>query len=149
LPRQPFQVTGHESDLPQFYGRFTTASVTGTNGKTTTTSLIAHIVETSGELPCRVTTLGSWVGDERTGTEPTGDAFVQTLARAAVRGVKTLAVETTSHALGQGFTKTWPAKVAVFTNLTRDHLDYHGTPRTTWPRRRSSSWTYRPTAWPC
>ncbi len=124
----PYKVTGKESDLPQFYGRFTTASVTGTNGKTTTTSLIAHIVAAAGEVPARVTTLGSWVGDERTGTEPTGDAFVQTLALAAMRGVKTIAVETTSHALQQGFTKTWPAKVAVFTNLTRDHLDYHGSP---------------------
>lgn len=124
----PFKVTGKESDLPQFYGRFATASVTGTNGKTTTTSLIAHIVATAGEVPARITTLGSWVGDERTGMEPSGDAFVKTLALAAVRGVKTLAVETTSHALAQGFTKTWPAKVAVFTNLTRDHLDYHGSP---------------------
>ncbi len=124
----PYKVTGKETDLPQFYGRFTTASVTGTNGKTTTTSLIAHIVAAAGEVPARVTTLGSWVGDERTGTEPTGDAFVKTLALAALRGVKTIAVETTSHALQQGFTKTWPAKVAVFTNLTRDHLDYHGSP---------------------
>jgi len=124
----PYKVTGMETDLPQFYGRFTTASVTGTNGKTTTTSLIAHISAAAGETQARITTLGSWVGDDRTGIEPSGDAFVKTLALAAVRGVKTLAVETTSHALSQGFTKTWPANVGVFTNLTRDHLDYHGSP---------------------
>jgi UDP-N-acetylmuramoyl-L-alanyl-D-glutamate--2,6-diaminopimelate ligase len=115
-------------DLSAFAGRFATACVTGTNGKTTTTSLIAAIVAASGEPSCRVTTLGAWVDDERIAVEPTGEAFQRTLARATERGVKTLAVETTSHALAEGFAREWPPTVGVFTNLSRDHLDYHGTP---------------------
>lgn len=116
------------AQLAELHGRFATACVTGTNGKTTTTSLIAAIVEAAGEPACRVTTLGAWVDGESTGAEATGDAFVRTIARAAERGVRTLAIETTSQALAQGFARSWPARVAVFTNLTRDHLDYHGTP---------------------
>jgi UDP-N-acetylmuramoyl-L-alanyl-D-glutamate--2,6-diaminopimelate ligase len=116
-----------EADLVPFHGRFQTACVTGTNGKTTTTSLIAAIVEAAGEVGGRVTTLGAWVGGVRVATEPSGAAFVRTLEIAADRGVRTLAVETTSHALADGFARSWPARVAVFTNLSRDHLDHHGT----------------------
>ncbi|MBX3188887.1 MAG: UDP-N-acetylmuramyl-tripeptide synthetase [Labilithrix sp.] len=117
-----------EDDLLPYRDRFTTACVTGTNGKTTTTSLIAAIVEAAGEPSARVTTLGAWVAGEATGEAPTGDNFLRTLERAAARGVRTLAVETTSHALADGFARSWRARVAVFTNLSRDHLDYHGTP---------------------
>jgi UDP-N-acetylmuramoyl-L-alanyl-D-glutamate--2,6-diaminopimelate ligase len=115
-------------DLARYHDRFATACVTGTNGKTTTTSLVAAIVAAAGETPCRVTTLGAWVGDERTAVEPSAEAFARTVARAARRGVRTLAIETTSHALADGFSHRWPPRVAVFTNLSRDHLDYHGTP---------------------
>lgn len=108
--------------------RFKSVCVTGTNGKTTTTTLVASIVAASGEVPCRVTTLGAWVGEERTGVDPTSDAFLDTLRRAEERGVRTLALETTSQSLGEGFAAIWPAAVAVFTNLSRDHLDHHPTP---------------------
>lgn len=116
-----------EEDLEPFRARFRSVCVTGTNGKTTTTSLVAAIVAASGETACRVTTIGAWVGNERTGEEPTGNAFLHTLRIAAARGVRTLAIETTSHALGHGFARSWPPRVAVFTNLSRDHLDHHGT----------------------
>jgi UDP-N-acetylmuramoyl-L-alanyl-D-glutamate--2,6-diaminopimelate ligase len=117
-----------EADVLRFAGRFRSACVTGTNGKTTTTSLIAAICEAAGETSCRVTTLGSFIGDEKVEGEASGPAFVRTLARASKRGVKTIAVETTSHALAGGFARTWPADVAVLTNFSRDHLDYHGSP---------------------
>jgi UDP-N-acetylmuramoyl-L-alanyl-D-glutamate--2,6-diaminopimelate ligase len=117
-----------EADVLRFAGRFQSACVTGTNGKTTTTSLIAAITAAAGETSCRVTTLGSFIGDERVEAEASGPAFVRTLARAAKRGVKTVSVETTSHALAGGFARTWPARVAVLTNFSRDHLDYHGSP---------------------
>lgn len=122
------EVDAFEAALARHYGRFQTACVTGTNGKTTTTSLIAAIVEAAGEPAGCVTTLGAWVAGEQAGEKPTGEAFVRTLDLAAARGVKTLAIETTSQALGEGFSRSWPARVAVFTNLSRDHLDYHGTP---------------------
>jgi UDP-N-acetylmuramoyl-L-alanyl-D-glutamate--2,6-diaminopimelate ligase len=117
-----------EADLAPLHPLFRTACVTGTNGKTTTTSLIAAVVAASGETSCRVTTVGAFVGDEQVEEESSGAAFVRTLLRARARGVKTLAVETSSQSLEHGFTKTWPAAVGVFTNLSRDHLDYHGTP---------------------
>jgi UDP-N-acetylmuramoyl-L-alanyl-D-glutamate--2,6-diaminopimelate ligase len=115
-------------DLAPLHPLFATACVTGTNGKTTTTSMISAITKAAGETPCRVTTIGAFIDDVQLETEPSGAAFVRTMLEARDRGVKTLAVETSSQALENGFTKTWPARVGVFTNLSRDHLDYHGTP---------------------
>ena len=114
--------------LEQARRAMTTVCVTGTNGKTTTTSMIEAIVAASGEAAARVTTLGAWVGGEQVAAEATSDAFLDAMERAAARGVKTAAIETTSQALAEGFAAMWPARVAVFTNLSRDHLDYHGTP---------------------
>jgi UDP-N-acetylmuramoyl-L-alanyl-D-glutamate--2,6-diaminopimelate ligase len=56
------------------------------------------------------------------------EAFRLTVAEAVRQQTRTLAVETTSKALSEGFARRWPADVAVFTNLTRDHLDVHGSP---------------------
>ena len=107
---------------------FATVAVTGTNGKTTTTSMVESIVSASGEAHARVTTLGAWVNGEQLVEGSELEAFALAIERAAASGVKTLALETTSRALAQGFSHGWPARVAVFTNLTRDHLDYHGDP---------------------
>ena len=107
--------------------RFRVACVTGTNGKTTTTSLIEAIVREAGEIPARITTLGAWVDGEQLSDEATPEAFELAIARAADVGAKTLAIETTSQALQKGFAAMFPADVAIFTNLTRDHLDAHGT----------------------
>jgi len=107
---------------------FATAAVTGTNGKTTTTSMIEAIVAASGEHHARVTTLGAWVDGEPVAEGPTLEAFAKAIELGAERGLRTLALETTSRALAEGFAHRWPATVAVFTNLSRDHLDYHGDP---------------------
>lgn len=102
--------------------------VTGTNGKTTTTSMVAAIVAAAGETSARATTLGTWVGERQVSSSVSMASFQDLAEQAAAEGVRTLAVETTSKALAAGFARLWPADVAVFTNLTHDHLDVHGSP---------------------
>ena len=115
------------AEFERYASKLTTVAVTGTNGKTTTTSMVASIVAASGEPSARITTVGSWVGDELVDEEGTVEGFARTLRMSVAAGVRTLAVETTSRALAEGFAHQWRARIAVFTNLTHDHLDYHGT----------------------
>jgi len=105
-----------------------TAAVTGTNGKTTTTSMIAAIVAAAGEVDARLTTVGAWVGGDRIVAADPTDEFLATVEACVARHVRTLALEVTSKALLGGLARRWPPHVALFTNLTRDHLDLHGTP---------------------
>jgi UDP-N-acetylmuramoyl-L-alanyl-D-glutamate--2,6-diaminopimelate ligase len=102
--------------------------VTGTNGKTTTATMLAHMVHCAGEPDARVTTLGSWVAGEQLSDQADLDAFTRCLDRAREKGVRTLVLETTSKALAEGFAHHFPVDVAVFTSFSRDHLDYHGSP---------------------
>ena len=74
-----------------------------------------------------MTTVGAWVQGQLVSEQATPDGFVRAVERAVLAGVKTIAVETTSQALMQGFAARWPPRVAVFTNLSRDHLDVHKT----------------------
>jgi UDP-N-acetylmuramoyl-L-alanyl-D-glutamate--2,6-diaminopimelate ligase len=108
--------------------RLKTIATTGTNGKTTTTSMVASIVQAAGELPVRLTTVGAWVGADRVPAPTPTEEFLFTVESAVKLGARTLALEVTSKALGEGLARRWPAHVGVFTNLTRDHLDMHGTP---------------------
>lgn len=117
-----------QSELDALADGITTLAVTGTNGKTSTTSMIASIVAAAGELPVRITTLGMWIGDEQVASDGSMASFVRTLSAARERGARTLALEVTSRALEAGFAARWPAKIAVFTNLSHDHLDRHHTP---------------------
>jgi UDP-N-acetylmuramoyl-L-alanyl-D-glutamate--2,6-diaminopimelate ligase len=105
-----------------------TVATTGTNGKTTTTSMVAAIVAAAGEPSARLTTVGAWVAGELVPAPTPTEEFLATVERAVAAGVRTLALEVTSKALGEGLARRWPADVAVFTNLTRDHLDMHGSP---------------------
>jgi UDP-N-acetylmuramoyl-L-alanyl-D-glutamate--2,6-diaminopimelate ligase len=107
---------------------FSTVAVTGTNGKSTTTSMLASIVRAAGEPSVRVTTLGAWLDDEEIALGPSLEAFARAIEAGARASIRTLALEVTSRALAEGFAHHWPARVAVFTNLSRDHLDYHGEP---------------------
>jgi UDP-N-acetylmuramoyl-L-alanyl-D-glutamate--2,6-diaminopimelate ligase len=114
--------------LAAAHARLRTVGVTGTNGKTTTTSMVAAIVAAAGEPAARITTLGAWVDAERVVGTDLVDEFLVAVERAVVRGVRTVAVEMTSKALAGGVARKWRPDVAVVTNVTRDHLDLHGTP---------------------
>jgi UDP-N-acetylmuramoyl-L-alanyl-D-glutamate--2,6-diaminopimelate ligase len=117
-----------QPELDALAAGLTTLAVTGTNGKTSTTSMIASIVRAAGEPPVRITTLGMWVGAEQIAADSSMTSFVRAVRRAREVGARTLALEVTSRALEAGFAARWPAQIAVFTNLTHDHLDRHGTP---------------------
>ncbi|MCL4104168.1 UNVERIFIED_CONTAM: hypothetical protein GTU68_035030 [Idotea baltica] len=103
--------------------------VTGTNGKTTTTWLIAQLAKLMG-LSCGVIgTLGSTLGDsvtEALNTTPDAIALQKTFAAWKEQSVFSCAMEVSSHALTQGRTSGTTFETAIFTNLSRDHLDYHG-----------------------
>lgn len=103
--------------------------VTGTNGKTTTTFLAHWILEVSGR-PCSL--LGT-VKNHVAGrdvpaamTTPDGPALHRALAETRAAGGRDLVMEVSSHALDQRRTAGVRFRCGVFTNLTRDHLDYHG-----------------------
>src|SRR3954463_9289544 len=110
--------------------RLKLAAVTGTNGKTTTTFLIKHICESAG-LPCGlVGTVRYEIGQRllpAIRTTPESLDLQELLAQIANAGCKAAAMEVSSHALAQDRTRGLEWDVAVFTNLTQDHLDFHGT----------------------
>ena len=109
--------------------------VTGTNGKTTTVGMLRHLLDDVGGGRCAsIGTLGVLVGSEGTpqagggGLTTPGPVELQRVLRALVdAGVTTVAMEVSSHSLDQRRVDGLAFEVAVFTNLTRDHLDYHVT----------------------
>lgn len=104
--------------------------ITGTNGKTTTSQLLAQLCDKLGQPSGIIGTLGTGrFGALAAGLNTTPDAVgvATTLAQLHQQGCELAAMEVSSHALTQGRVSAVPFKVAVFTNLSRDHLDYHGT----------------------
>lgn len=104
--------------------------VTGTNGKTTVTHMLASIVAAAGLLPGVVGTVGARIGDESLAldrTSPEASDFQRLLAKMVGKKVDTVAVEVSSHALILGRMAETDFHVVAFTNLTQDHLDFHGT----------------------
>lgn len=104
--------------------------VTGTNGKTSTVQLIAQALAFLGRKPATVGTLGAGMhGAIAEGERTTPDSISMQALLADFRdaGATHVAMEVSSHALEQGRVNAIGFDVAVFTNLTRDHLDYHGT----------------------
>ena len=77
--------------LAAAHARLRTVGVTGTNGKTTTTSMVAAIVAAAGEPTARVTTRGAWADEERVTGADLVDEFLLTFERAAARGARTIA----------------------------------------------------------
>ena len=117
-----------------FYGhparKLNLAAVTGTNGKTTTTFLIKHICENSGLRCGLIGTVRYEIGERilpAIRTTPESLDLQELLAQIVNAGCKAAAMEVSSHALAQKRTRGLEWKVAVFTNLTQDHLDFHGT----------------------
>jgi UDP-N-acetylmuramoyl-L-alanyl-D-glutamate--2,6-diaminopimelate ligase len=107
--------------------------ITGTNGKTTTTGLVRHLLNERGTAGS-IGTLGAFDGSgaavpSTAGslTTPGAIDLQATLAALRDRGTEFVAMETSSHSLDQGRLDGLTFAAAVYTNLTRDHLDYHGT----------------------
>jgi len=102
--------------------------VTGTNGKTSVSQWIAAACEALGRRSAVIGTLGNGlVGERVEAKNTTPDAIVlqRLLADYLRRGARVAAMEVSSHGLDQGRVNGIKYDVAVFTNLTRDHLDYH------------------------
>src|ERR1700722_547925 len=103
--------------------------ITGTNGKTTCAYLLAQCLERLGLAAAYMGTIG-WGRPaalaEPTHTTPDAVTVHRTLAQLRSSGVREVAMEVSSHALDQGRVDGVRFHIAAFTNLTRDHLDYHG-----------------------
>jgi UDP-N-acetylmuramoyl-L-alanyl-D-glutamate--2,6-diaminopimelate ligase len=111
----------------------TLVGVTGTNGKTTTTGLVRHLFNAHGTAGS-IGTLGAFDGSGNEVISTAGSLTTPgpvdlqaTLAQLVARGTTHVAMETSSHALDQGRLEGLVFAAGIFTNLTRDHLDYHGT----------------------
>lgn len=109
----------------------TLAGVTGTNGKTTTAFLMHHLFNTaqlrSGLLGTVFYDLGGGQHVPATHTTPESLEIQGLLAQMRDNGCRACAMEISSHALDQDRVHGLPFAAAIFTNLTQDHLDYHGT----------------------
>ncbi|MBX9961604.1 MAG: UDP-N-acetylmuramoyl-L-alanyl-D-glutamate--2,6-diaminopimelate ligase [Burkholderiales bacterium] len=105
------------------------AGVTGTNGKTSCSHWIAQSLQRCGRPTAVIGTLGNGFPDAldaATHTTPDAVSLQQQLRRYRDAGAQAVAMEVSSHALDQGRVNGTKFDTALFTNLTRDHLDYHG-----------------------
>ncbi|MGH7654257.1 MAG: UDP-N-acetylmuramoyl-L-alanyl-D-glutamate--2,6-diaminopimelate ligase [Gemmatimonadaceae bacterium] len=110
-------------------------AVTGTNGKTTTVGMLRHLLDQTGARSASIGTLGTLLGSAgeplaasaASLTTPGPVEVQRTLRALADAGVRTVAMEVSSHSLHQHRVEGVHFAAAVFTNFTRDHLDYHGT----------------------
>ncbi len=138
LPDAAIEVPALRARLGQIADRFhghpsarlTVVGVTGTNGKTSTVQLLGQALQTHSSGPAgTLGTLGIGFGGELRGGERTTPDVISVhaaLADLRDRGARAVAMEVSSHALDQGRVDAVAFDIAVFTNLTRDHLDYHG-----------------------
>ena len=106
-------------------------AVTGTNGKTTTCFMLWNMLKTAGHKTCIMTTVAYGVDklNPELGHMTTVDAFTlnSRIKSIADSGAEFLILEVTSHALAEFRTLGIPVEIAIFTNLTHEHLDYHKT----------------------
>jgi UDP-N-acetylmuramoyl-L-alanyl-D-glutamate--2,6-diaminopimelate ligase len=106
------------------------AAVTGTNGKTSTAELTRQLWRMAGHNAASIGTLGITTASDqaKTGlTTPDIVTFLANMSGLAREGISHAIFEASSHGLSQYRSEGVPVSVAAFTNLSRDHLDYHGT----------------------
>lgn len=114
----------------RFFAPFpeTSVAVTGTNGKTSTVEMVRQLWRMAGHHAASIGTLGVTTAGEMVSTgltTPDVVTFLSNVAGLAREGVTHLAFEASSHGLSQYRTEGLPVRAAAFTNLSRDHLDYH------------------------
>jgi UDP-N-acetylmuramoyl-L-alanyl-D-glutamate--2,6-diaminopimelate ligase len=110
--------------------KFSLIGVTGTNGKTTTTHLIEKILNDTNKKTGLIGTMYMKIADqtlETKNTTPESLSLQQIFAKMVEQGVDSAIMEVSSHALHLGRVRGCDFNIAVFTNLTQDHLDYHET----------------------
>jgi UDP-N-acetylmuramoyl-L-alanyl-D-glutamate--2,6-diaminopimelate ligase len=108
----------------------TCLGVTGTNGKTSTVWMIGELLRAAGVRCLTIGTLGAYFGDHHVPTRhttPDPDVLYALLADAVKRGVSTMAMEVSSHAIAQEKVLPIRYSAAAFTSFSRDHLDFHPT----------------------
>ncbi|NOW03145.1 UDP-N-acetylmuramoyl-L-alanyl-D-glutamate--2,6-diaminopimelate ligase [Clostridium beijerinckii] len=104
--------------------------VTGTNGKTTTAFMIKHILEESNKKVGLIGTIANFIGDEKIHTErttPESLELQELFSEMVDKGVEYCVMEVSSHSLALDRVYGVEFQVGIFTNLTRDHLDFHKT----------------------
>ena len=116
----------------RFFHRFpaTCVAVTGTNGKTSTVEMTRQLWRMAGFHAASIGTLGITTSNDSASTgltTPDIVTFLSNMAGLAAEGVTHAAFEASSHGLDQYRTEGLPVQAAAFTNLSHDHLDYHGT----------------------
>ena len=137
LPIPTVRVASTADALPviaaNFHGdptaRLAVVGVTGTNGKTTVTYLLESILSAAGKKTAVIGTINYRVGEEvlRTGlTTPFPHELQEVMAEAQSRGASHVLMEVSSHSAAQGRIAGVRFDAGVFTNLSRDHLDFHG-----------------------
>lgn len=118
-----------------FYGlpaqQLTVIGVTGTDGKTTTTNLICHLLKTAGINAGMISTVKAIIGEDEldTGfhvTTPEAPEIQRFLAQMVSAGISHVILEATSHGLSQKRVEACEFDIGVVTNITHEHLDYHG-----------------------
>ena len=117
---------GHPADQLHIYG------ITGTDGKTTSSTLLYHVLKTAGRKVALISTVAAFIGDEEidTGfhvTSPNPAALQRLLRRCVDAGVEDVVLEVTSHGLYQYRVAGVKFDLAGITNVTREHLDYFET----------------------
>lgn len=142
IPHRVFQLiepTGHQLEAMLAAARYgfpahslKVVGVTGTDGKTTTSTIIASILRAAGYKTALLTTVSFDVGqgevtNETRMTTLSARQLNQLLRQAVDNGVEWVVLETTSHALAQRRVWGVPYHIAILTNITHEHLDYHGT----------------------
>ena len=135
-----YQLSEKLSELAGYFYQFpansmSVVAVTGTNGKTSTVQLISQLSFLMGEQAASIGTLGAAMYtsgvakralQDTVNTTPDAISMQRLLAEFVGEGAFQVALEASSHALVQNRIKAVKTDVAVFTNLSRDHLDYHG-----------------------
>ena len=120
--------------------RLPVVGVTGTNGKTTVTHMLEQIVAAAGQTPAIVGTVGARIGDADRAvarTTPEASDLQRLLSDMIGAGVDVAAIEVSSHALTLHRVDGIRFRVAAFTNLMQDHLDFHGDMEAYWAAKAS------------